>query len=301
MDGRRGVSRNLKADGEMTFGRWERGRAREPIFNLPGSIVALIAIFCSVHVIRVYGLDDYADARVLQTFAFVPGQFTFFFDPDAVAHALTQLAAEGSRMRVDVAQFFLGDGSLQFWTPVTYAFLHADWTHLGVNSLWLAAFGSPVAARFGAFRFLGLFLVTAVAGAGAHYAVHGVDLTPVIGASASVSGATAAALRFVFQPGAPLGPAYGGGVMRGPLPPHLAVRRRALPLGAALRDRHVIQFTLIWFAINLAIGVLAVPLGIAETGVAWEAHAGGFIAGFLLFHVFDPIPPNPDTFITEED
>ena len=32
----------------------------------------------------------------------------------------------------------------------TYALIHADMTHLGFNALWLLAFGSPVARRFGA-------------------------------------------------------------------------------------------------------------------------------------------------------
>ena len=35
--------------------------------------------------------------------------------------------------------------------------------------------------------------------------------------------------------------------------------------------------------------LLAKPLGIAEGGVAWEAHAGGFIVGFLIFGLFDPV------------
>ena len=40
------------------------------------------------------------------------------------------------------------------WTFFTYALIHADSTHLGFNAVWLLAFGSPVARRFGAVRFL---------------------------------------------------------------------------------------------------------------------------------------------------
>ena len=167
---------------------------------------------------------------------------------------------------------------------LTYALLHADWTHLSVNGLWLTAFGAPVARRFGAARFLALFAVTSIAGALAHYIMHPVDLTPVIGASAAVSGLTAAALRFMFQPGAPLGAQS----WYGRLPPDAAARQPALSLGAAMRDRRVLQFAAIWFAVNLAVGLLAGPLGISDYGVAWEAHIGGFLAGFLLFALFDP-------------
>jgi len=43
-------------------------------------------------------------------------------------------------------------------------FVHGDWLHLGLNALWLAAFGSAVARRFGPLRFLGLYLLSGVAG-----------------------------------------------------------------------------------------------------------------------------------------
>lgn len=260
------------------------GDRREPIFNLPGIVLAVLACLIGIHLVRLYGLTDAADSRLLRALAFVPGQFTFAFDPDAVAAELTRLAQARDRERLMVGQFFLGSGQPQYWSVVTYSLLHADWTHLAVNGLWLTAFGAPVARRLGAARFLALFAVSSITGALAHYVMHPVDLTPVIGASASVSGLTAAALRFVFQPGAPLGAQS----WYGPLPPDAAVRQPALGLGAAIRDRRVLQFAGIWFAVNLAVGLLAAPLGISDYSVAWEAHIGGFLGGFILFALFDP-------------
>lgn len=268
------------------------GGAREPVFNLPGIVLFVLAALIGVHLLRSYGLSDANDAYFLRALAFVPGQFTFAWDPDAVARELTRLAEEGDRQRLAIAQFLLGTGRAQVWTPLTYAFLHADWTHLSVNGLWLAAFGAPVARRYGAFRFLALFAVTALGGALAHYLMRPADLAPVIGASAAVSGLTAAALRFIFQPGAPLGPR----TWYGPLAPDEAARQPALSLGAALRDRRVIQFAVIWFVINLAFGLLAAPLGMSDYGVAWEAHIGGFVTGFLLFPLFDPAHPEAPAF-----
>lgn len=262
-------------------------RSREPIFNLPGIILIVLAALAGLHLVRIYVLSGAEDSYLLRALAFVPGQLTFQFDPDSIAAELTRLARAGDRDRMLVAQFFLGVGSTQYWTPISYSLLHADSTHLAVNSLWLAAFGAPVARRFGWLRFLALFAVAALGGALAHYVMHPVDMTPVIGASASVSGLTAAALRFIFQPGAPLGAQS----WFGPLPPEAAVRQPALSLGAAVRDLRVIQFAAIWFGINLAVGLLAVPLGISDYSVAWEAHIGGFIAGFLLFPLFDPRHP----------
>ena len=76
----------------------------------------------------------------------------------------------------------------EVWTFVTYALLHADWTHLTVNSVWLLAFGSAVAWRFGTARFLGFFAMTAAAGAAAHLVLHIGEPLPLVGASAALSG-----------------------------------------------------------------------------------------------------------------
>lgn len=261
------------------------GGSRQPMFNLPGSLVFLILAMAAVHGLREYFLSPLVDAEFVRALAFVSGRFAFESNPDAVAAELTRIVATGDSDALEVARFFLDDGRADYRTLVSYAFLHADWTHLGMNVLWLAAFGAPVAQRFGAGRTIAFFLVTAAAGAWAHHVIHPVDLTPVVGASASVSGLMAAALRFIFQPGAPLGrPAFSPA---GPLEP--SMRAPALPLMRAWRDRRVVQFAILWFIINFVIGLLAQPLGIAEGGVAWEAHAGGFIAGFLLFGLFDPV------------
>jgi membrane associated rhomboid family serine protease len=37
------------------------------------------------------------------------------------------------------------------------------------------------------------------------------------------------------------------------------------------------------------VGSFSLPGG--EQSIAWEAHIGGFLAGLLLFSVFDPVPP----------
>lgn len=268
-------------------------RRREPVFNMPGVILATIAAFVVVQCYRDFALDAAGDGAFLRRFAFVPGRLTAALDIDAVAAYLTSIARQGAKL--NVARYFLEDASAQYWTLLTYSVLHGDWVHLGVNALWLAAFGGPVAMRLGWLRFLLLFAVTAIAGALLYYFLHRLDFTPMVGASAAVSGIMAAAVRFVFQPGAALGPAIGAA----PLPPYLAARIPAVSLAGALGDRRVIQFTLIWFAINFIFGLAAAPLGITAAAIAWEAHAGGFIAGFLLFGLFDPPPLDPWEFQQE--
>jgi len=71
-----------------------------------------------------------------------------------------------------------------------------------------------------------------------------------------------------------------------------AYRVPAAPLLVALRDSRIIIFLVAWFGLNLlvAIGVPSLP-GI-EQSVAWQAHIGGFLAGLILFALFDPVPPH---------
>ena len=64
--------------------------------------------------------------------------------------------------------------------------------------MWMAAFGSPVAQRLGDWRFLSFSALCGIAGALTHLAFHFGEMTPVVGASAAISGQMAAAMRFVF-------------------------------------------------------------------------------------------------------
>ena len=45
-----------------------------------------------------------------------------------------------------------------------------------------------------------------------------------------------------------------------------------------------------WFGINLLFGLGSVSILTGDDqSVAWEAHIGGFLAGLLLFSLFDPV------------
>lgn len=167
------------------------------------------------------------------------------------------------------------------WTPVTHAFLHANWEHLLLNLAWFAVFGTPVARRYGAVATTGIFLLAAVAGAAAFAftsLVLGLDGGVVlIGASGGVSGLTGAAVRFIFQP---VLYAEDPGTGRS-----VAVGRRLASLGEVLRDGRARFFTLVWVAINAAVP-LFFPFG-GDIGIAWQAHLGGFFCGLLLVPLFE--------------
>ena len=115
-----------------------------------------------------------------------------------------------------------------------------------------------------------------------HLATHFGELLPMIGASASISGAMGAATRFAFQPGGAVA------LWRDPVE---AYRLPATPLRTSLRDRRVLAFLLIWFGANWLFGRFGVvALNGVEQAIAWQAHIGGFLFGLLAFSAFDPIP-----------
>ncbi|WP_293862622.1 rhomboid family intramembrane serine protease [uncultured Alsobacter sp.] len=260
-------------------------KLREPLFNVPGIVIGLIAVM-----LLIYGFGDSLldEETLFVDFAFIPARLGLLFgmDPAAVLNArVLANPSDANRLAASLAQEFAIRGEVKPWTLVTYALLHGSWAHVLLNSVWFVAFGTAVARRFGSVRFLVLFAVTAVGGALAHFATHSSEVIPMVGASASVSGAMAAAMRFAFQPGAPLG------VFR--VDDSLAYRLPALGLGSVFADRRVLNFALVWFGLNIATGLLAPGLGLVDSSIAWEAHIGGFLTGLLVFPLLDPVPRGP--------
>ena len=234
---------------------------REPLFNIPSVIITVLAVLAVIHGAREWLLNEEQDFWFVFTFAFVPARY----DASVVLGGVLP-----------------GGFGAEIWTFVTYSLLHGSWTHMTVNGVWLLAFGSAVARRFGTPRFLAFFAVTAAAGAGMHLLTNAGSPSPMIGASASVSGAMAAALRFAFQRGGPLGMMRGGDAG--------SYRVPALPLISVLSDARVLIFLAVWFGINLLFGLMSTPLTGSNEVVAWQAHIGGFLAGLILFSWFDPKP-----------
>lgn len=231
---------------------------REPILTLPGALTAYIGLLAAIHVVRALLPVD-LDYWTIELFGFIPKRYD----------------------QTLLSMPFPGGTGAEIWTFVTYSLLHANLSHIGFNILWLLPFGSALARRFGAVRFFLFMAVTAIAGAAAHLVTHEHELAPMIGASASVSGAMAAAIRFAFVRGSFLSFNRGDADQ--------AARVPALPLFQALRDPRVIGFLAVWFGVNVIFGMGSIAVGSEGATVAWQAHIGGFFAGLLLFSLFDPI------------
>ena len=230
----------------------------EPILTLPGALTAYILLLAVVH-LRVL-LPPELENWTVDVFGFIPKRY------DSTLLAIN----------------FPGGAGAKVWTFVTYSLLHANLSHLGFNVLWLLPFGSALARRFGAIRFFVFMAVTAAAGALAHLVTHEHAVAPMIGASASVSGTMAAAIRFAFVKGSFLSFSRGDA--------DAAARVPALSLTRALRDARVLGFLAVWFGVNIIFGVGSIAIGADGASVAWQAHIGGFFAGLMLFSLFDPVP-----------
>jgi membrane associated rhomboid family serine protease len=241
-------------------------KAREPVFNVPPVMLGLVACLCIIHALVAFVLSADATDTLLELFAFEPLRYY-------------------SAIALEVP--LRGGVPADIWTFVTYAFFHVNFTHLVFNLIWLVAFGTPVARRFGTWRFLAFFAFTAATGALAHLITHIDENVPTIGASAAVLGMMAAAMRFVFQPGGPLG------FLR--LSEAETYRVAAKPLGAMLRDRRMLLFALVWFGLNALLGLPFFSMPGIEESVAWQAHIGGFVGGLLAFTAFDPVAAVPTT------
>lgn len=230
----------------------------EPIFNVPGVVLMVLGLCCLVHVLR-WLLPAGEDAWLTAALAFIP-----------------------MRLMPGVAEQLPGGQPATITSFVTHLFVHGDTTHLLINMAWLLAFGSPLARRTDAPRFLAFFAICGIAGALFYVLVNGRVLTLVVGASGAISGLMGGAMRFFFRgltPGRRLA-----------MPLHAAP---LLSLGESFRDRRIVLAALGWTILNILLAWGAAGLTDAA-GIAWEAHVGGFYAGLLMFGLFDRRAPVPE-------
>jgi membrane associated rhomboid family serine protease len=148
-------------------------------------------------------------------------------------------------------------------TIVTSMFLHGGWMHLIGNMLYLWIFGNNVEDAMGHGRFVVFYLLCGVAAVLAQ-ALPAPDSTiPMIGASGAISGVLGAYLL-------------------------LYPRARVLvliPLGYFSRMVYLPAMLVLgfWFLLQFFSILLTDP---NQPGVAFGAHAGGFVAGMLLIPLF---------------
>ena len=229
---------------------------KQPLINAPWIVLALIACFVGVHVWRENLIPD-EQLWFTLTYAFTPARYV---PPQELS-----------------GYAFPGGTAGDIWTFVSHMFLHGDWVHLIINCVWMLIFGSVVARRLGALRFLLLSAVCAAAGAAANLVVYSGHYAILVGASGAISGQMAAAIRLMFAGHQPLSRLNHADVRRAPV----------LSVAGAFRNGRSLRFIIIWNVINIVFGVVGLGVSGDMARIAWEAHLGGFAAGLLLFSWFD--------------
>lgn len=140
---------------------------------------------------------------------------------------------------------------------LTAMLLHGGWTHAVMNAVAALAFGTPVARLFGdkigPTVFLLFYIGCGVLAALGYGLIHWGSTEPMVGASGAVFGLIGAATRLLGGQG------------------------RVLPM----TDRHVIGAAIAWMAVNAVTGLIGYAPGAEGARIAWEAHAVGFVVGFL--------------------
>ena len=157
---------------------------------------------------------------------------------------------------------FLANPGADFLTLFTSMFMHAGWVHLGGNMLYLWIFGDNVEDRFGHMKFAIFYLLCGLAATFAQLAFSVGSKVPNLGASGAIAGVLAGYVLLFPQ-----------GKIR------------------VLQGQQVVQVPALiviglWIVLQFFSGIGSIAKTADTGGVAYMAHIGGFIAGFVLTFLF---------------
>ena len=145
-----------------------------------------------------------------------------------------------------------------YLTPFTSMFMHGGWLHLIGNMLFLWIYGNNVEDYFGGIKFVFFYLLSGLA-AIALYTLFGASSeVPLVGASGAIAGAMGAYI--VLHPKARITV----------LIIFFFIQFIKIPARIVLG---------IWFFMQLFMSLRDSTTG---GGIAWMAHVGGFLFGFVL-------------------
>ncbi len=165
--------------------------------------------------------------------------------------------------RLLVPTGLLGFDPVELPSLLTYMFLHAGFLHLAGNMWMLWVFGDNVEDAMGHGRYFLFYVLCGIAAAIAQMALTPLSTVPMVGASGAISGVLGAYLLL-----------YPGARILTLVPIFFFFTTVEIP---------AFIFLILWFVIQFLQGTMSLRFGtLAEGGVAWWAHVGGFVAGMLL-------------------
>ncbi len=147
-------------------------------------------------------------------------------------------------------------------TLLTSMFLHGGIDHIFGNMLFLYIYGDNVEDRFGRARYILFYLFAGLCASFVHFLSNPGSAVPAIGASGAISGILGAYLA-IF--------------------PRVKVRA----IGPFYMIYRIPAYVLIgiWFVMQLIFGTISLVGGIGS-GIAFWAHIGGFVFGYLAGRIY---------------
>jgi len=158
---------------------------------------------------------------------------------------------------------FLDPNSLSYF--ITSLFLHGGFIHILSNMWFLWVFGDNVEAHFGKIKYTLLFLASGIGGNFLQYLINPTSTIPMLGASGAISGILASYL--VLFPSARIKTFL------------------VLFFFITITEIPAMIYIFYWFFIQFLSGIASLPLDY-QGGVAFWAHVGGFVTGYILANKF---------------
>ncbi len=160
---------------------------------------------------------------------------------------------------------FAGQASPLVWiTLITSQFMHGGLLHLGGNMLYLWVFGNNIEDKLGHVRYILFYLACGVLASLSQWFFSQMSTVPSLGASGAIAGV------------------MGAYILRFPQARILTL----IPILFFITTIRIpaIVFLGIWFVQQAFYGVasLSVQTDMGQGGIAYWAHAGGFVFGALL-------------------
>lgn len=229
-------------------------RDDNPVSTTPIVVYGLIALNVAIF-FHETSLGDSALQQFINTWAIVPAELTCSLPSDAVSAALDLSCP----ISIDDASM-LGAAQGEWITLVSSQFLHGGLLHLGGNMLYLWIFGNNIEDRLGPLKFLIFYLICGALAGLSQWVFSPASVVPTVGASGAIAGVMGAyIIRF----------------------PHAKIMTFialfVVPVPAYL--------FLGWWFVQQSLYSYASLDATANTGsggVAYWAHAGGFVFGAVL-------------------
>lgn len=209
--------------------------------------------------------------RPVLTFALILFNLLIFswelsFSPETLHGMMYYLGLVPARYSEPIWSDMMGIPRMGIFPFLTNIFLHGGWLHIISNMWMLWIFGSNVEDRMGKTKFLLFYIACGVLASFAHFASDPGSAIPVIGASGAIAGVMGAYFRMF--PGARI---------------HTMFPVFFFPL---FFEVPAIFFLGIWFVTQVMNGAASLVTADGLGGIAFWAHVGGFVAGFLIFPIF---------------